>query len=232
MSYKDKSWKDIFELSLASLLSSGLKEVLATDLIVGNESSSFTGVANKTEKQLDSISNSIVNAALSAGKETVKITKNKRTGKEQKRQVISTNVREKTTQKVDLDVPFELLMKIDVDADPMVRKLIEVMAGKKFSIKNYVGARVDTLQTKKTKQKSYSKFNASNFIGFGSSNIYKAIMGGLTEFGGSFDKEMIYWRGMTYLTDFNIPPNSTTKDVVIQHFNHLRAIFEIKGSGL
>ena len=101
------------------------------------------------------------------------------------------------------------------------------MRGKNFSIKNYVTKYWD-------KQKlDFKKVSFQHGrLYFGDSNLYKAIAGGLIESEADFDANMIFFRGMNYITDFAIWPNSTEKIVVTEHFNHLRAIYEIKGSGL
>jgi len=62
-----------------------------------------------------------------------------------------------------------------MDAHPLVQAMTEAMKGYNFSIKNYKSTMWDT-----RKKISVVKDFSAATLGFGSSNLYKAVTGGLS----------------------------------------------------
>lgn len=151
--------------------------------------------------------------------------------------------------KVDID--FSKVDKNSIiassDINPFLQELLGLLAGKTFSLKNYQSlqwisqeqaAKRKILKeeilnkNRKTKQVQIAKGNQYR-IGFGDTQLEKAILGELSEFFSDLSvRRIIYYRGYHYLAGTALPPHSSSQKMVETHWGHLKLIYEIKGTGL
>lgn len=215
---------DIVEEELASMLSYGSNNYTTIDFTVGQMNATSPVVEALTKDTENRISEGINLLAENMGKKITKQVVNKKTGKLELKQIISTNVTAKAG-KADLTVPASL--EINMDAHPLIQAMVEAMKGYNFSVKNYKS----TMWDDKKKTSVVKDFSTAT-LGFGNSNLYKAVTGGLSQYSEDVQfQDAVFFRGLQYLLDRTIPPDTSNITDVQRHFAHLKAIYEIKGSG-
>lgn len=126
--------------------------------------------------------------------------------------------------KIDIKAPNFI---VQANADDIISKLLKAFSGKTFSLKNYSSFK--EVQGDNVLYKNSNQIN----IHFGDSNMYKGITASLGSVYPNIDiQNSIYYRGMNYLRKITNPPDTSSSDIVQQHFAHLRFIYEIRGQGL
>lgn len=211
---------DIVEEEIAILASLGSTDFKAGDIVVGGNQDVSSIIKNLTEEEKKKIKDSIIKLAEKKGKQ---IQRRNKSGDLES--VISTNVTVRSG-KTDILVPAEI--ELNANAHPMIQRITKAMAGHNFSIKNYTSISwVNGQSELRDFQKTYLNFSESG------SNIFKAVTGGLYEYTSSEKViEAIYYRGVQYLTNNTVPPDTSDYETVNNHFAHLRTIYQLKGSGI
>ena len=133
-------------------------------------------------------------------------------------QVKTKQIQKGKSQKIDIKgYQSELTFSIDIPKN--LKELAILMKDATFSAKNYTSRNKDGLD----------EVN----LHFGNTNLYKAITGTLSEaYSDIKDQRDIFYRGaQTIIKVINLP-SSATKEEVIQHYAHMRFIYELRGSGL
>ena len=126
--------------------------------------------------------------------------------------------------KVDIKSPN---FQIEGNANDFASRIIRAFSGRTFSLKNYTSFK--KLEDETIGRKNYSDIN----LHLGDSNLYKSITGSLSNvYSDPKIQQTIYYRGMEYLANLTDPPDTTSQDIVQQHFAHLRFIYELRGQGL
>ena len=203
---------DILEQELGTLLALGLGKS-RTNVISGKDYVSSAALDNLNNQLKLEIGSTLLEYADFLGKEVWEMNP-KGTS-----QLISI-FPQKTSGKTDLSVPIS--KDINIDASPLIQKITAIMGGYRFSLKNYSSV----------KEKGQLKDFKSAELGFGNSNLYKSITGGLSEYTNDVKlQNAIFFRGLQYLEETTQPPDTSNKTEVQQHFYHLKAYYEIKGSG-
>ena len=203
---------DILEEELGTLLALGTGKA-RTSIISGKEYVSSDALDNLSKQLKLEIGMVLLEYADSIDKEIWKM------NPEGTSQLISL-FPQKTTGKADLSVPIS--KDISISASPLAQKIATLMGGYRFSLKNYSSIS-ENGQLKNFKETT---------LGFGNSNLYKSITGGLSEYTNNIKlQNAIFFRGLQYLKETTQPPDTSNKTEVQQHFYHLKAYYEIKGSG-
>lgn len=228
----------IFEEEIAALMASSLpgkiadKAKVAKNFIAGSNSVTVEGYI-PDEKDVDQISGDVLEKY---SDEQIKKYKHK-------------VQHAYKSGKVDIDfskVDKNFIM-ASSDINPFLQELLGLLAGKTFSLKNYQSlqwinqeqaAKRKILKeeilnrNRKTKQIQIAKGNQYR-IGFGDTQLEKAILGELSEFFSDLSvRRIIYYRGYHYLAGTALPPHSSSQKMVETHWGHLKLIYEIKGTGL
>lgn len=116
----------------------------------------------------------------------------------------------------------QIIISEDFDDNP-IKKLAALLQGATFSIKNY---------SSYNGPDSENKDVAEIMLTLGRSNLYKAITGSLSEFYTNPKTQRdIFYRGLQILTKTKETPSASARTVEI-HFQHMRFMFELRGSGL
>ena len=201
---------DIFEEELASILAAlGAQSNASSDLgtreyyLVGGKTAQSIALNKMTEEITDKAIKTINRLAEAVGKkETEQV-------KEIKATVHKTDV---------IGYPAEVVFNLDVH--PKINRLVELMKDAAFSAKNYKSYAYDEM-----KKKDFEEL----YIHLGDSNLYKAVLGALSEIKMSYEaKEKFFFRGANiYLSN-----KYGLAEEVEKHFSDLRFVYELRGSGL
>lgn len=208
---------DIFEEQLAFLLKAAAdiskqNNSISVGIILGGQNMGLTNAINAMESQISNKMSKITIKAIQNYKRSAEVA-SRLGGKAQVR-----------AGKIDIKSPY---FTVQADANDIVSRLLRAFSGKTFSLKNY-----SSFKGKDQNGITYKKSNQIN-IHFGDSNVYKGITASLgTVFPDVEIQNTIYYRGMNYLRKITDPPDTSSLDVVQQHFAHLRFIYEIRGQGL
>lgn len=203
---------DIFEEELAFLIKAATQIAkmpeISIDVIIGGKdfvsSAALDNLTNKIEQQQLRIMNQAV----------------------KKQQGIKANSPYtqiiRTAGKTDIHVPT---LQITGDTSILVNKLLSVLSGVNFTLKNYMSVGY-------SKGQEFVKTLSDINIHLGNTNPYKAITGALSEiYSDPKVQEIIFHRGMVILSGRSQNPDTASPQEISQHFAHLRFIFELRGSG-
>ena len=208
---------DIFEEQLAFLLKAAAdiseqNDSISVDMILGGQNVGLTGAINAMTNQISKKMTKITTQAAQNYKKSAEAAS--RLGGRAK-------VR---AGKIDIKAPGFI---VQADADDIISKLLRVFSGKTFSLKNY-----SSFKEKEGDNILHKTSNQIN-IHFGDSNVYKGITASLGSVYPDVEiQNAIYYRGMNYLRKITNPPDTSSFNVVQEHFAHLRFIYEIRGQGL
>lgn len=134
----------------------------------------------------------------------------------------SKNLTVKKAQKIDTyGLPQEIVLEITMNTPPLER-LAYYLQNATFTDKQY------STWTNQGYTKRYSQLS----LHLGNTILYKPVVGVVSEVYKDVNvQRMIFFRGMTILGYPNSNHSATTEEVAI-HFNHMRFIYELRGTGL